>query len=431
MGHSIRMRGFRSRSEVTDVIDILDTASPLASELVTVSECAGRNLTQEVVAPINVPGFVRAAVDGYAIRGEDSFGASEQNPLLLQVLGTSLPGRPFAGSVGHQQAVRITTGAPVPEGADAVIQAELTQLPAGQRLEQPNQVELVGSVAPQKHMGQVGEDVSRGETILRPPRRLRPQDAGVLASLSIAEVPVVRRPRVQMLVTGSELVAPGNRPGPHQIVDSNSVLLAGLVARDRGRWLPPIRVADGEQSLTRGLDQLISGQADILLVSGATSVGLEDLMPTVLATRGKLLIHGVAMRPASPTGLGQLHDGRFVLLLPGNPVSCLCAYEFFVGPLVRRLEGHPQPWRWPHPQRRLQLARKIVSKIGRVDFVRVGIAEHEGGDQVVPIATSGASNLSSAVRAAGVVVVERDLEGLAPETWVNVHLFDDPTETGP
>ncbi len=426
---SIRMRGFRARSEVSEVIEILRRATPLPGELTHVTTSAGRNLAAPIVAPIDVPGFRRAAVDGYAIRGEDSFGASEQNPLTLKVLGTSLPGRPYRGCITNHQAVRITTGAPVPEGADAVIQAELTHLPAGESEETPTRVELTGQVAPQKHLGQIGEDVARGETILEPPRRLRAQDAGVLASLGFVAIPVIERPRVQLLVTGSELVPPGEQPGAYQIVDSNSVTLQALVGRDRGIWMPPIRVFDGRRELERGFGELLAGPADILLVSGATSVGLEDLMPAVLASRGKLLIHGVAMRPASPTGLGQLADGRFVFLLPGNPVSCLCAYEFFVGPHVRTLEGRQQPWAWPHTRRRLQLARKIVSKIGRVDFVRVGLTTAQTGEQhVVPIATSGASNLSSAVRADGVVIVPRDLEGLAPLTWVDVHLFDRPEE---
>ncbi|MGB1017247.1 MAG: molybdopterin-binding protein, partial [Nannocystaceae bacterium] len=197
--------------------------------------------------------------------------------------------------------------------------------------------------------------------------------------------------------------------------------------RDHGQWLEPVRAQDGRTALEQGFDAVIDGPADILMVSGATSVGLEDLMPTVLASRGKLLIHGVAMRPASPTGLGQLADGRFVFLLPGNPVSCLCAYEFFVGPLVRTLGGLATPGAWPHPRRRLPLARKIVSKIGRVDFVRVGLQTQPDGTQaVIPIATSGASNLSSAVRADGIVLVPRDLEGIAPGATVEVYLFEQP-----
>ncbi|MCA9694769.1 MAG: molybdopterin molybdenumtransferase MoeA, partial [Myxococcales bacterium] len=146
----------------------------------------------------------------------------------------------------------------------------------------------------------------------------------------------------------------------------------------------------------------------------------------IVAERGALLVHGIAMRPSSPTGLGRLDDGRLVFLLPGNPVSCLCAYEFFVGPVLRRLEGHPAPWRWPHPRARLRLDRKIISKIGRTDFVRVEVTRDDDGEpRVRPIATSGASNLSTAVRADGVVIVPPALEGLPPGAEVELLCFDE------
>ena len=249
----------------------------------------------------------------------------------------------------------------------------------------------------------------------------------MLASLGLARVPVIRRPRLQMLVTGSELVPPGETPGPHQIVDSNSVVIAGLCARDRSDMLETLRARDGGDALRPRLDALLSGPADVLLVSGATSVGVEDLMPLLLRERGELLFHGIAMRPSSPTAIGRARDGRLVFLLPGNPVSCLCAYEFFVGPVLRCLEGHHDPWRWPHPRRRLPLGRKLVSKIGRLDFVRVRLAaaSDHPGLEVIPVATSGASNLSTAVRADGVVLIPPELEGLPAGAEVELLLFDE------
>ena len=419
-GDDVRMRGFRARAELAEVLALLRaSAAPLASEPVPVTACAGRVLAAGVRAPIDVPGFRRAAVDGYAIRGEDSFAASEHNPIVLAVLGTSLPGRPCAAVVGEGLAVRITTGAPLPAGADAVLQAELARpLQRGGR----EHVELLGAVPPLRHIGEVGEDLARGREVLAAGRRLRPQDAGVLASLGLAAVAVVRRPRVQVLVTGDELVPPGVAPGPWQIVDSNSVLLAALAARDGAEVLPSLRARDGEAALTAGFSDMSQGPADVLLVTGATSVGLEDLMPQVLARAGRLEVHGVAVRPASPTGVGRLHDGRRVFLLPGNPVSCLCAFELMVGPWLRALGGRPDPWSFPHAARTLPLARKLSSKVGRTDFVRVRVA----AGQVEPIATGGASNLSSAVSADGFTVVPSDTEGAGPGEPVTVQLFDGP-----
>ena len=420
MSDDVRMRGFRVRAELAHAQALLRaTASPLPAESVAVTACAGRVLAAPIAAPIDVPGFRRAAVDGYAIRGEDSFAASEHNPITLAVLGTSLPGRPCAATVGEGLAVRITTGAPLPAGADAVLQAELTR---ALHRDGHECVELLGAVAPLRHIGQVGEDLARGQPVLPAGRLLRPQDAAVLASLGLAEVSVRRRPRVQLLVTGDELVAPGTPPGPWQIVDSNSVLIAGLAARDGAEVLPARRARDGEVALTAGFSDMCEGTADVLLVAGATSVGLEDLMPQVLARAGTLELHGIAMRPASPTGVGRLHDGRRVFLLPGNPVSCLCAYELLVGPWLRALGGRPHPWSFPHPARTLPLARKLSSKVGRVDFVRMRIV----AGQAEPVATSGASNLSSTVLADGFTLVPADSEGAGPGDPVTVYLFDDP-----
>ncbi len=414
------MRGFVARAELADALALLrGRAARLPAEDLALAAASGRILAADVIAPIDVPGFVRAAVDGYAVRGEDTFGAAEDAPLVLTVLGDSLPGRPFAGALGPGEAVRIATGAPLPDGADAVLQAELArEVARGGRAV----VEAVGAVPPLRHTGQVGEDISRGARFLPAGRRLRPQDVGALASLGLASVPVVRRPRLAILVTGDELVPPGAPPGPHQIVDSNSLVLAGLAARDGADPLPTLRARDGEPALRAGLAALFATDADALVVTGATSVGPEDLMPRLLSGTGSLDLHGLAVRPASPTGLGRAPDGRPVFLLPGNPVSCLCAYELLVGPLLRALGGRPDPWSFPHRAVDRELARKLTSKVGRTDFVRVRL---DDDGRAVPLATSGASNLSSTVVADGFVLVDADSEGAAPGERVRVHLFDD------
>lgn len=416
-----RMRGFVARAELADALALLRAwVAPLSAEDLPLAAAFGRVLAADVRAPIDVPGFVRAAVDGYAVRGEDTFGAAPDAPLALAVLGDSLPGRPFAGALGPGQAVRIATGAPLPAGADAVLQAELArEIARNDRVF----VESLGSVPPLRHTGQVGEDMSRGQCVLSAGRRLRPQDIGALASLGLAAASVVRRPRLGVLVTGDELVPPGTLPGPHQIVDSNSLVLAGLAARDGAEVLPVLRARDGLAALRAGFDALLAGPADVLVVTGATSVGPEDLMPQIVRERGSLPIHGLAVRPASPTGIGRTSDGRPVLLVPGNPVSCLCAYELLVGPLLRALGRRPDPWAFPHRAVDLVLARKLTSKVGRTDFVRV---RRVGDGGVEPVATSGASNLSSTVVADGFVLVAEDSEGAAPGETVRVYLFAPP-----
>ncbi len=190
--------------------------------------------------------------------------------------------------------------------------------------------------------------------------------------------------------------------------------------------LPPLRCGDGEAALVAGFNELIAGPADVLLVSGATSVGLEDLMPQVLARCGELEVHGIAVRPASPTGIGRLGDGRRVFLLPGNPLSCLCAHELLVGPWLRACGGRPDPWELPHARTTVPLARKLTSKLGRTDFVRMRLdAEH----QAIPVATAGASNLSGAVIADGFSLVPSASEGAAAGEAITVYLFDGPGST--
>lgn len=414
----VRMRGFAERSDVEDVERFLRAHTPpLPAEAVALLESVGRVLAEDVVSTVNVPGFVRAAMDGYAVRGEDTFGASTYDTIALRVLGQSLPGNPFRGQVDAGGAVRIMTGAPLPDGADAVIMAEVCREAGGL-------VEVSEAVAPRRNVDEVGEDVARGQLLLRTGRRLRPQDAGLLASIGRGVLTCVARPRVQLLITGNELLPPGAAPeGPH-IVDSNSVVLSALVARDSGHLLPVCRLADDRERIRAAL---ASSEADVILVSGGSSVGMEDFAPSLVAELGTLDVHGISMRPSSPTGIGRLPgDGgreRLVFLLPGNPVSCMCAYEFFAGPAIRALGG--RPWSWPHARVRLPLARKIVSQVGRTDYVRVAI---EGG-RAVPLATSGASILSSTVRADGAVIVERGLEGMPEGAEVEVLLYDEPGET--
>jgi molybdopterin molybdotransferase len=299
------------------------------------------------------------------------------------------------------------TGAAMPNGADAVVPAEYAREAAGQ-------VELTLAVSPGKHIGRRGEDIQAGAAVLDPGRRLRPQDVGLLASLGIAEISVVAEPRVRIIVTGSEVVGAGKPKGAHEIYDANSAMLRGLIARDGGSVEAHYRLADDPARIR---EALIAPGADVILISGGSSVGTEDHAPRLLAEAGSLAIHGVAMRPSSPAGVGCIGD-TLVFLLPGNPVSCLCAYDFFAGRAIRLRGGRNADW--PHRIRQGIVARKIVSAIGRVDYCRVRLTD----DNVEPLALSGASILSSTTRADGFVIVPAESEGYGPGTTVTVHLYE-------
>jgi molybdopterin molybdotransferase len=215
-----------------------------------------------------------------------------------------------------------------------------------------------------------------------------------------------------LVITGNELLPSGSQPHGYRIVDANGPMLAALVARDGGLVDFPGLVPDEHDAILNALH----AEADVIIVSGGSSVGIEDVAPTLLAEHGELAIHGIAMRPSSPTGLGRI-EHRLVFLLPGNPVSCLCAYDFFAGRAIRALGGRATAW--PYRAMRARLARKISSPIGRLDYARVQLVD----GAVEPLAVGGASVLSSTTRADGFVIVPADSEGFAPGTEVEVWLY--------
>jgi molybdopterin molybdotransferase len=404
----VRMHGFRARSEVRDALAWVDAqAACLDAESIPLEEAAGRVLAGDVVSPLDVPGFDRAAMDGYALEGAQTAGAGEYNPLSFRVVGQALPGRPFDGAAAAGSAIRIMTGAPMSEGFDAVVPAEYAT-------EREGEIVVTRPIAPGQHVGHVGEDIRSGSIALGAGRRLRPQDVGLAASLGLAKLDVVRRPRVRIIATGDEIVAPGTPKGTYQIYDANSYMLRGLVLRDGGVLETHRRLRDDPKGIR---DALMAPDADLILISGGSSVGAEDHAPQLIVELGELAIHGIAMRPSSPAGMGRVGE-TLVFLLPGNPVSCLCAYDFFAGRAIRLRGGRSS--QWPHRTLRAIVARKIVSAIGRLDYCRVRVTD----GKVEPLALSGASILSSTTRADGFVIVPSESEGYGPDSEVTVYLYD-------
>lgn len=435
----VRMIGFGPRAPVSDVLALLNARiATLESEPVPLFEAAGRVLAEAVVSDFDVPGFARSAMDGYAVRASDTRAAHAAHPVALKLVGEAFPAKPFASEVKAGEAVRVTTGAPLPTGADAVLMAEFA------RAESDETVLALDAVAPGKHVVRVGEDVTKGREVLPAGRVLRPQDVGLLASIGVGRVRAVRRPRVAILVTGNELLPPGSAPSGFRIVDSNSPMLAALAARDGAAVLPVHYVPDDFTAVRDAIREAAT-EADVVFVSGGTSVGTEDHAPRAATELGELAVHGVALRPAGPTGIGFLpipgrgegEKGRrseedssapsplhpltpslVLFLIPGNPVSCLCAYDLFAGRAVRRLGG--RAWGLPYRTRALPLAARIMSAVGRVDYVRVKVE----GETVVPLSTGGASSLSGTVAADGFVLVPAERDEVAPGEIVEVWLYD-------
>ena len=407
----VRMRGFAQRHTVHAALAWLDSQlQPLDTEIVSLKNAAGRVLAAPAISDVDVPGFDRATMDGYAVVADSTEGATSYTRLPLTVIGNSMPGSPFEGCVSAGEAVRIMTGAPMPRGADAVLPAEWVEAESDEV--SPRSISALAAVSPGKNLGKLGEDIVRGTTLLETGRALRPQDLGVLSSVGQGKACVVRRPRVRLAVTGNELLPSGSHPSGFHIVDANGPMLSALVERDGGVVDFPGLVRDDPNAILEALHS----DADIVIVSGGSSVGIEDLAPMLVAQHGELAVHGIAMRPSSPTGFGRI-EHRLIFLLPGNPVSSLCAYDFFAGRAIRALGGRPKAW--PYRAVRGILNRKISSPIGRLDYARVKI----DGDLVEPLTVGGASLLSSTTRADGFVIVGDDSEGFAAGSDVKVWLY--------
>jgi molybdopterin molybdotransferase len=384
---------------VDDVLRLIDSrVRTLGSERISSLAAAGRVLAATVRSPVNVPGFAKSAMDGFALRSDDEG--------MRRIVGESFPGRPFTGALRSGEAVRITTGAAIPLGADCVVPLEHAQESAGI-------VQLQHEAVRGKHIVRIGEDVAADAEVLPAGRCLRPQDIGLLAAIGVASVDVVRQPRVAILATGNELLPPGSAPVGTQIVDSNSPMLAALIARDGAvhattRYVPDDRPV--LQDAIRGCD------ADVLLITGGSSVGPEDHAAAAVAELGELAVHGIAMKPGAPAGVGFM-GSRIAFLLPGNPGACLAVYDLFASRAIRILGGRSREM--PYRCTIAILTTEIASRIGHTDMVRVKL----DANHATPI-SGGPARLGSAVDADGFLLVPHDLEKLSGGETVRVFLFD-------
>ena len=404
----IRMRGFLKRTPVPELLELIRKHCRLnRSEQVELEHLGGRVLAEPIRSPLDVPNFNRSAMDGYALKAEETFGATRYAPLLFEVVGEVTPGTQFGKTVRTGQAVRIMTGGPVPEGADAILIAEHAEA-------EGDRISVQEPVPPGKHIGFRGEDIHLGTELFDAGRKLRPQDIGLLASVGMQEALVTQRPIIDLLITGNELLPPGSKPEGVYIVDSNSLMLRQLAERDGAVIGKILHLRDERERIRKAL---LDSEADLVCVTGGTSVGKEDHAPTLLEEVGTLLVHGIPMRPAAPTGFGLIGN-RKVFLLPGNPVSCISAYDCFVGLALRRMGGLGE--NWPYRSIKLPLSSKIASQIGRIEYVRLQIHE----DKAEPIASGGASILSSTTRADAFLLTQESSEGFAEGEEVEAWLYD-------
>lgn len=400
-----------------EVLALIDGFAPLGEETVPLEEAAGRVVARDIRAAEDVPHFRRAVMDGYAVRARDTFGATESLPAVLQVVGEVFMGSAAENTVGPVQAVAVPTGGAVPDGADAVVMVEYTQ-DVGD-----GTIEVTRPVAPGDNILEVGDDIARGIVLFRAGWPLRSQDVGVLAAVGLRSVPVFRSPRVAILSTGDEIVAPETAPVPiGKIRDINTFVLAAQVREAGG--LPGVKrvVPDDVEVLSAECRQALEDH-DVLLLSGGSSVGARDYTVRVLDRLhgAELLVHGVAIRPGKPTILARV-GSKILWGLPGQPASAMIVFTAFVRPSLLRLQG-VDPERVPKTRTcRAMLRRNVPSVHGRADYIRVRVHEEGGRVWAEPV-FGGSAMISTLSQADGYVIVPEHVEGWEAGTEVTVHHF--------
>jgi len=400
------MKGFFQLISSSEFLDLLSRFRPLAGTTLPLAQCLGRvPVNHDLHAPEDLPPFSRSTMDGFAVRARDTFGCSESEPALLDIIGEiamGASGREYALKPG--QAVHIWTGGELPVKGDAVVMVEYTHL-----LDKRT-VEIFRPVAPGENVIRAGEDFAGGDPIMPVRRMLRPQDLGVLAGLGITELKVYKRPRVGIISTGDELVLPDQPLAGGKIRDINSTTLAALVTEAGG--LPTCYgiVGDNLERMLSACEQALT-KNDVLLLSGGSSVGRRDFTLQVLEKikGSELLAHGVAIRPGKPTLLAR-RGNQAIFGLPGHVASAMVVFYLFVRPLLRLFVGLPAS----HGLREItaRCAEQIPSAIGREEYVRVSLHGQPG--QSLPLATPvyGKSGLlRPLVQADGLLVIGRDVEG--------------------
>lgn len=377
---------------------ILATIQPLPSETVGLSDAWGRVLAVDIRAEYNLPPFDNSSMDGFAVIAADVTASSATSPIGLQVIEDVPAGKAPLLVVGHGQAARIMTGAPMPAGADAVVPVEQTDQ-SRLSAEMPEQIQVLQGVQKGDYVRPVGEDVRKGEIVLQKGCMLRPADLGLLAGLGISQVEVMARPKVAVISNGDELVPLNEALSPGKIRDMNSFVLPALISEAGGHPVLLGIARDTVESVREKLAAAVAQGANLILSSAGVSVGAFDVVKTVLDEMGSVEFWKVNLRPGKPLTFGQI-QGICFLGLPGNPVSAMVTFEVFARPVIRKMLGLPVEM----PTWTVKMGEAMTSD-GRMTFARVRLV-HENGD-LVAYSTGNQSSgaISSMVKADGLLII--------------------------
>jgi molybdopterin molybdotransferase len=428
--------GFKHRTRIAAARErLLDAVTPLdRTESVPLGSADGRVLAASITADVPVPGYDRAAMDGWAVRAEDTFGASDRSPAILRRRtveatddGTADPDdHATPDAVAPGEAARVHTGSAMPDGADAVVMIEHTEAVAGE-------VEIFDAVAEGENVGDAGEDVAVGQPLYDAGHRLRPSDLGLLKSVGVDRPEVYAEPTVGVVPTGDEIVQ--HDPQPGEVIETNGLTVSQFVERWGGQATYRNIVPDDPNAIRAAIQRDLT--KDVVVTTGGSSVGERDHTVDVIDELGEVLVHGVALKPGHPVALGVVEETP-VLALPGYPVACIVNAVQFLRPAVRAVAGRAPPVP-AHPTTEATLARKIDSEPGVRTFARVRLEpanrsderddadeppEYDDADdhrpRAIPTRASGSGVLSSVALADGWVVVPEDREGIPADATVAV-----------
>jgi molybdenum cofactor synthesis domain-containing protein len=401
------MRPFKGTISLDEARTIIDRSIvPITRvERVSLDRASGRVLAETVTSSADVPPFARAAMDGYAVRAQDTAEASRTTPRMLRRIEKVFTGQMPVQTVGAGDCIEIATGAPMPAGADAVVIVEETDSDG-------DAIRVFTPVNPAQNVGRQGSDIHKGQTVMQPGTLLNASRVGSLAALGLTDVTVFDKPRVAILSTGNEIVEPGQPLEPGQIYDINRFTLAAVVNENGGVAIPYRIATDTIDDLSRSVDECL--EQDVLVFSGGSSVGERDLILDVITAKGEMLFHGIAVKPGKPTAFGRIND-KLVFGMPGYPSSCLSNAHILLAPALRRIARLPEQI---VRSLTLPLASRVTSVSGRHQFYTVRI---ENGLAVPAFKASG--DITSMSKADGFIEIPADVEVVQANELVEVRLF--------
>ena len=386
-------------------------------KIIDIKNALHRILSKEVIVPANLPGFNRSIMDGYAIKAEDSFGASDSLPSYLKVIGEIQMGCRPEFKIGLGEIAKISTGGMLPEGANAVMMLEYTE-----QIDNTS-IEVRKSVSPWENVVREDEDLKAGEIILKKGHKLRPQDIGALAGIGKANIEVYKKPKIAIISTGNEIIPIQNKPQIGQVRDINSYTLGTCVEEAQGIPIYKGIIRDENYLLERKIREAIDkDKVEVVIISGGSSVGSRDITLEVLDKLGKpgILVHGVSIKPGKPTIIAVTNNIP-IFGLPGHPVSAMIIFDLFIRPLINWLQGSDYDY---DSKKKIEatLISNVASDPGREEYIRVFLCKKGGKFYAEPIL--GKSGLiSTMVRASGLIKIELNIEGLEKGSKVAVRLF--------